>query len=187
MPEIKKTKKNITEKKSRQEPCPSYCPFLQKEAFYCRLFNTSLQTQPPIIFKCAQCLNSDTRKSTYKAKIKDFEKRVYMWDKASKRKPLDLWGKIKVTLSDWKDRKSFKEFLMSLAGDLPILLDSKMSRLLLNLYLVLDSTEKQIMKDILVNPQTAEILIKKIKTVGKNPNLLKQVRKEMDDEKKCLK
>ena len=178
----------MTRKKKTEEPlplaqkelCPSYCPFLQEQAFYCRLFNTQLLASPPHIFKCWECMNSDVRKSTYKAKIKDFEKRVYLWDKAVKRKPFDLRGKIKTTLADWKERKVFKEFLMSLAGKIPALADKNLSKLLLNLYLVLDSFEKIQMLDLLSNPQTATLLINKIKMIGKTADVLKQVRKEMD-------
>lgn len=181
----KTSKKNKADQEAQplaqQELCPDYCPFLHKQAIHCRLFNMPLMASPPLIYKCRECMDADTRKSTYKKKVKEYEKRVYMWDKAAKRKPFDLRAKIKVTLADWKDRKVFKDFLMALAGKLPILTDGKLSKLLLNLYLVLDSTEKQEMKDILSNPQTAEILIKKIHSVGRSPDLLKQVRKEMDN------
>lgn len=179
----------MTQKKTPSEPlplaqkelCPPYCPFLQEQAFFCRLFNTQLMASPPYVFKCWDCMNSDTRKSTYKAKVKDLEKRVQMWDKAVKRKPFDLKGKVKTTLANWKDRKIFKEFLMVLAGKLPIFSDAKTCKLLLNLYLVLDGSEKQQLMDLLSNSRTAEILLNKIKTIGKSPDVLKAVRKEMDD------
>ena len=164
----------------KKERCPDYCPFLKKEAFHCHLFNK------PLIFdifllKCEECLNADVRKTQYKNKVKEFEKRQLMWDKAIKRKPNKLLQQMKISFADWKDRKEMKAFLTALAADLPILLDKKTSKLLLNLYLVLDSTEKSIMKDILNNPNTAEILINSIKKMGARSDLLKQVRKQMDN------
>ena len=175
-------KTDLPEPLAQQELCPAYCPFLKQEAFYCRLFDIQLMASPPLIYKCFECMNSDTRKSAYKKKVKEFEERVYMWDKALKRThKFDLKETIRTTLRDWKERKVFKEFLMAMAGSLPIMVDAKLRKLLLNLYLVLDSSEKMMMKSILSNPKAAEILIAKIKSVGKSPDLLKIVRKEMDD------
>ena len=165
---------------TKKEPCPNYCPFLKKEAFHCHLFDK------PLIFdiyllKCEECMNADVRKSQYKKKVKEFENRQKIWDKALKRQPNKLWQQMKISFSDWKDRKEMKHFLQALSGDLPILLDKGTNKLLLNLYLVLDSTEKAIMKDILNNPNTAEILISSIKKMGPRADLLKQVRKKMDN------
>lgn len=164
-----------------KEVCPIYCPFLKKEAHFCRLFDVPLLANSPLIYKCKQCQDSATRKTQYKLRVKDFEKRQYLWDKAIKRKPLDLWGKIKTSITDWKDRKEFKEFLSTLAGDIPMLLDKKTSKLLLNLYLVLDNSEKQELKNILSNSKSAEIFISKLMKMGRRDDLLKQVRREIDD------
>ena len=88
---------------------------------------------------------------------------------------------MKISFADWKERKEMKAFLTALAADFPILLDKKTSKLLLNLYLVLDSTEKQIFKDILNNPKSAEVFLSSIKQMGAKPDLLKQVRRKMDN------
>lgn len=164
----------------RKEVCPDYCPFLKKEAFHCHLFNKPLVFDI-FLLKCEECLNADVRKAQYKHKIKDFEKRQQMWDKAIKRQPSKLWQQMKISFTDWKDRKEMKAFLTALASNFPILLDKKTSKLLLNLYLVLDSTEKQLLKDILSNPKTAEVFLSSFKQMGTKPDLLKQVRRKMDN------
>lgn len=163
-----------------KEKCPDYCPFLKKEAFHCYLFDK------PLIFdifllKCEECKNADVRKTKYKAKVKDFEHRQRMWDKAVKRKPNKVWEQIKISFADWKERKEMKAFLTALAADFPVLLDKKTSKLLLNLYLVLDASEKSIFKELLSNSKTADMLISSIKGMGPRPDLLKQVRKKMDE------
>ena len=164
----------------KKEVCPDYCPFLKKEAFHCHLFDKPLVFDV-FLLKCEECLNADVRKTQYKHKVKDFERRQQMWDKAIKRQPNKLWQQMKISFADWKDRKEIKAFLTALAGDFPILLDKKTSKLLLNLYLVLDSTEKQLLKGILSNPQTAEIFLSSFKQMGAKPDLLKQVRRKMDN------
>lgn len=164
-----------------KEVCPIYCPFLKKEAHFCHLFDVPLIANSPLIYKCKQCQDSATRKTQYKLRVKDFEKRQLLWDKALKKKPLNLWAKVKTSITDWKDRKEFKEFLSTLAGDIPMFLDKKTSKLLLNLYLVLDNSEKQELKNILSNGKTAEIFISKLMKMGKRADLLKQVRREIDD------
>lgn len=164
----------------KKEVCPDYCPFLKKEAFHCHLFNKPLVFDI-FLLKCEECLNADMRKSQYKNKLKNFEKRQQIWDKAIKRKPNKLWQQMKISFADWKERKEMKAFLTALAADFPILLDKKTSKLLLNLYLVLDSTEKQIFKDILSNPKSAEVFLSSIKQMGAKPDLLKQVRRKMDN------
>ena len=164
----------------KKERCPDYCPFLKKEAFHCRLFDK------PLIFdlfllKCEECMNADVRKTQYKKKVKDFEKRQIMWDRALKHQPNKLWQQMKISFADWKDRKEIKAFLTALIADFPILLDKKTNKLLLNLYLVLDSTEKGIMKEILSNSKTAEIFLNAVKQMGAHPDLLKHVRRQMDN------
>ena len=62
-----------------------------------------------------------------------------------------------------------------------MLLDKKTSKLLLNLYLVLDNSEKQELKNIFSNSKTAEIFISKLMKMGRRDDLLKQVRREIDD------
>ncbi|MBE6449357.1 MAG: hypothetical protein E7013_01470 [Alphaproteobacteria bacterium] len=164
----------------KKERCPDYCPFLKKEAFHCYLFDKPLVFDV-FLLKCEECLNADVRKNKYKAKVKEFEHRQQMWDMAVKRKPNKVWEQIKVSFADWKERKSMKAFLTALAGDFPVLLDKKTTKLLLNLYLVLDSTEKAIFKDLLSNSKTADLLISSVKGMGPRPDLLNQVRKKMDD------
>jgi len=163
----------------KKERCPDYCPFLKKEAYHCRLFDKPLIFDE-FLLKCEECLNADMRKTQYKKKVKDFERRQQMWDKAIKRQPNKIWQQIKISFSNWNLRKKFKAFLIELAGEFPLLLDKKTSKLLLNLYLTLDTSEKMQMKALLSNSKTASILIDAIKRMSVQKDLLKVVRQKMD-------
>ena len=163
----------------KKERCPDYCPFLKKEAFYCQLFGKHLIFDEFIV-KCEECMNADVRKSQYKKKVKDFERRQKLWDKALKQRPSKIWQQIKVTFKNWKEMKGLKEFLSEIAKEFPILLDKKTSKLLMNLFLSLSNSEKEQMKALLVNPKTAEILIKFIQKTDVDKDILKKVRGEMD-------
>lgn len=161
------------------ERCPDYCPFLQKDEVYCALFDNKL-IYDGFIVKCEECMNADVRKTQYKKKIKDFEHRQKMWDKVMKQRPNKLWQQIKVSFKEFIDRKEIKEFLSAIAKEFPILLDKKTSKLLMNLFLTLDSSEKAQMKELLTNPKTAEILIKFIQVKDGQKDLLKLVCQKMD-------
>lgn len=161
------------------ERCPDYCPFLKKEAFYCRLFDKQLIFEDFII-KCEECMNADTRKSQYKKKVKDFERRQLLWDKALKQKPNKIWQQIKVTFNNWKLLKGIKEFISEVAKEFPILLDKQTSKLLMKLFLSLDNSGREQMKALLTNPKTAEILIKFIQKTDVDKDILKKVSREMD-------
>lgn len=161
------------------ERCPDYCPFLVKKEFYCQLFDKQLIFSDFII-KCEECMNADVRKSQYKKKVKDFERRQQMWDKALKRHPSKIWQQLKVRFSEWKERKEIKEFFMLIAKEFPILLDKKTTKLLMNLYLTLDGSERNQMKEILTNPKTAALLIKFVQNKEGQKDILKLVRQKMD-------
>ena len=161
------------------ERCPDYCPFLAKEDFYCQLFDKKLFYENFII-KCEECMNADVRKSQYKKKVKDFERRQMLWDKAVKRQPNKMWQKIKVTFNEWKIRNEIKDFFILVAKEFSIFLDKKTTKLLINLFMTLDSSEKNQMKELLTNQKTAEILIKFIQKMGPEKDILKLVRKKMD-------
>ena len=161
------------------ERCPDYCPFLQKDAVYCQLFDKKL-IYDGFIVKCEECMNADVRKTQYKKKIRDFEKRQQLWDKAIKNRPNKIWQQIKFSVKEWMDRKEIKEFISAIAKEFPILLDKKTSKLLMNLFLTLDSSEKAQMKSLLSNSKTAALLIKFIQVKDGHKDLLKLVRQKMD-------
>ena len=161
------------------ERCPDYCPFLVKEEFYCQLFDKDLFFENFII-KCEECMNSDVRKTQYKKKVKDFERRQILWDKAVKRQPNKLWQKIKVTFNEWKQRNDIKEFFTLIAKEFSIFIDKKTTRLLINLFMVMDNSERAQLKSLLTNSKTADILVKFIQKKGAQKDILKLVRQKMD-------
>ncbi|MBP5533997.1 MAG: hypothetical protein J6Y03_00620 [Alphaproteobacteria bacterium] len=163
----------------KKERCPDYCPFLKKDEVFCQLFDKKL-IYDEFIVKCEECMNADVRKSQYKKKIKDFEKRQKLWDKAIKNHPNKLFLQIKNTFRDLIDRKAIKDFISSIAKEFPILLDKKTSQMLMNLFLTLGGSEKMQMKELLTNSKSAEVLIKFIQTKGSQKDILKLVCQKMD-------
>ena len=163
----------------KKERCPDYCPFLKKDMVFCDLFDKKL-IYDVFIVKCEECMNADQRKSQYKKKIKDFERRQMLWDKALKRTPNKLLQQFKTTVKSLVDRKAIKEFLSSIAKEFPILLDKKTTKLLLNLFLTLDDSERMQMKQLLTNSKSAEMLIKFIQTRDGHKDMLKLVCQKMN-------
>ncbi len=166
------------------EPCSKTCPFLKvytlfedAQMAHCSLFDTPL-VLVGIPRRCSDCLNADRRKAQYQAKKMAPMDRLQFWKNkiaSLKKSPQE------VSVEENQDRKEIKDVLTEKLDQFPALLDKATCQLLINLYLVLDSTEKSLMKDILNNPNKIEIFLKKIKTMGKNDNLLKNVRREMDE------
>ncbi len=164
----------------KKERCPDYCPFLEKKIGHCHLFDVNLIFEDFFV-KHPECANADMRKTQYKKKIKRNEERQFLWKNALKGRSYKILQTMISRWSDFKERKEFKEFLSGLAGDFPILSDKKLSKLLMNLYLTLDSSEKIQMKQLLSNPKTAKLFLDELKSMGRQPDLLKKVRKLMDD------
>ena len=168
----------------KTEPCPVNCPFLKvytlfedAQMAHCTLFETPL-ILAGVPRRSPDCLNAGRRKAQYQAKKMTPAARLQFWkDKiaALKKKPEERKAE------EDKDRREIKDILRDKMDQFPALLDGATSQLLVNLFLVMDSTEKSLMKDILNNPHKIEAFLKKIKTMGKNDNLLKNVRREMDE------
>lgn len=88
-------------------------------------------------------------------------------------------------LKQWKEAqemagspevKEFKAILGDLAGDLPNMLDKQTQNLLSNLFQVLDSSEKAMLKEVLTNPRQAESFLEQVKGMNKDNSLLKNFR-----------
>ncbi len=157
------------------ERCPDYCPFLEKDAVHCHLFDVHLVIQE-FILKCPDCMNADVRKTQYQKKIKDFNTQQYLWDKALKRQPSKILQQVKTNWQEFKDNKEMREFFSALSGDIPIMLDKQTSKLLLALYMTLGDSEKMQMKEILNNPTMAELLLTSLKHIKSGDDLIKKVR-----------
>ncbi len=78
------------------------------------------------------------------------------------------------------DREDIHRLLMSKKETVSSHVDNKTMRLIENLFLVLDASEKSMMKSIISNPNAFETFLKKLKTMSRNDSLLKNVRHEID-------
>ena len=158
------------------ERCPENCPFLRRqgEVYLCDLFGGALKVVGGPL-RCDDCLNDVRRKD--QTRKRGLFSRVRMF-----RRKLDFikdFSKIKIT--EGKDRQRFSKVLKTLGEGIPNLLDQQKSNLLMNVFLVLDSTEKEQMISILQNQKAAESFVKKITSMSRGDNFIKDVRREMDD------
>lgn len=159
------------------EGCPENCPHLQKEGdmYLCDLFGGALRIAGEKPLRCADCLNDVRRKD--QTQKRGLFSHVQMF-----RRKLDFikdFSKIKIT--EGKDRQRFSKVLKGVGETFPNLLDRQKSSLLMNVFLVLDNTEKDQMISILQNPRAAESFVKKITSMSRGDNFIKDVRREMDD------
>ena len=76
--------------------------------------------------------------------------------------------------------QEIEEILKKNADTDPEMIDKKSCQLILNLYQVLDDSEKALLKSILKNPSLCVLFVAKIRFMPKNGDLLKNVRKEME-------
>ncbi len=157
--------------------CPEYCPFLKASNTYCELFRLSLQTSFGLPLKCEQCTNPVQRMESYKSLSLSVEDRVSMWQKAIfKHNEIELGKKRK----EEKARQTFAAFLEEKYGARPPLEGNTfLKNLVINLYMVLDATERSMMMAVL-NSNHGEGLLQAIDRAPRDESLLRNVRRELD-------
>lgn len=163
----------------RIKKCPEYCPFLMANGTFCELFKRTLQTSHGMAFKCEECLNPEQRHSSYQALGLSIDGRAEMWQKAVvKHNEIELDKR----RQDEMLRKKFSDFLEDKFGSTPPLEgNSFLKNLIINLYMVLDATERNMMMSIL-NSRKGNVLVEAIDRAPKDESLLRNVRRELDAE-----
>lgn len=163
----------------RIKKCPEYCPFLVANGTFCELFKRTLQCSHGMAFKCEDCLNPEQRHSSYKALGLSVDNRAQMWQKAIvKHNEIELGKRRQEEIV----RKKFSEFLEDKFGAKPPLEGNTfLKNLVINLYMVLDATERNIMMTLL-NSGKGEVLIEAIDRTPKDESLLRNIRRELDAE-----
>lgn len=161
----------------KYKKCPEYCPFLKANNSFCELFKRTLQTGVATL-KCEECKNPEQRMATYSELGMSIDSRVAMWQKAiSKYNEIELGKK----REEEAKRQEFATFLADKFGSRPPLDGNVyLNNLVINLYMVLDATERSMMKSVL-NGRGGEAFLKAIEKAPKNEELLRNVRYELDD------
>jgi hypothetical protein len=129
--------------------------------------------------KCEQCTNPQQRMETYKSLGLTLEGRAEIWQKAIlKHNEIELGKK----REEEGVRKKFAAFLEEKYGARPPLEgNTYLNNLLINIYMVLDATERSMMMTIL-NGRNGDELIKAVDSTPKDENLLRNIRREIDDQ-----
>ena len=163
----------------KNKKCPEYCPFLKASNTYCELFRKSLQSSMGLPLKCEQCTNPQQRMETYQSLGLTLDNRINMWQKAIlKHNEIELGKK----REEEGVRKKFAAFLEEKYGARPPLEgNTYLNNLLINIYMVLDATERSMMMTIL-NGRNGDELIKAVDRTPKDENLLRNIRREIDDQ-----
>ncbi|MBP5215358.1 MAG: hypothetical protein J6039_02240 [Alphaproteobacteria bacterium] len=161
--------------------CPEYCPFLKANNTFCELFKRPLQSHKGITEKTPECLDPAQRKSSYKSLGLSEKGRADMWHKAVlKHNEIELGKK----REEEAVRKKFAAFLEEKFGSRPPLAGNMfLNNLLINLYMVLDNTERNIMMTLL-NGRNGNSLIEALERAPKDESLLRNFRREMDEQYK---
>lgn len=157
--------------------CPEYCPFLKAKNTFCELFRKSLQNHFGLPQKCEECLNPAQRMESYKSLGLTLNNRIEMWQKAVvKHNEIELGKKREQEAI----RQKFADFLADRYGDKPPLAgNTYLNNLVINLYMVLDATERNMMQSIL-NSNGGNSLLQAIDRAPKDESLLRNVRYELD-------
>lgn len=160
-----------------QKKCPEYCPFLKANGTFCELFKRTLQKVRGAVMKCEECNNPEQRMSSYKALGLSVDSRAEMWSKALlKHSEIELDKK----RQEAAIRKQFAEFIDDKFGSIPpIKGNTFLKNLVINLYMVLDATERNMMMTILKS-RSGQALIQAIERAPKDENLLRNFRRELD-------
>ena len=163
----------------RFKKCPEYCPFLKANNTFCELFRRTLQATHGLPMKCEECKNPEQRKSSYKALGLSVDGRAEIWQKAIlKYNEIELGKK----REEEGIRKKFAAFLEDKFGSRPPLEGNTfLNNLIINLYMVLDATERSMMTAIL-NGRNGDKLIEAIDRTPKNEDLLRNFRRELDEQ-----
>jgi len=158
--------------------CPEYCPFLKANNTFCELFRRPLQTTHGMSMKCEECKNPEQRKSSYKALGLSVDDREQIWQKAIlKYNEIELGKK----REEEAVRKKFAAFLEDKYGSRPPLEGNMfLKNLIINLFMVLDMTERSMMMAVL-NGRNGDGLIAAIERAPKDETLLRNFRRELDD------
>ena len=161
----------------RMKKCPEYCPFLVANGTFCELFKRTLQCSHGLAFKCEECLNPEQRMSSYKSLGLSIDNRAEMWQKAIvKHNEIELGKRRQEEIV----RKKFSEFLEDKFGSRPPLAGNAfLKNLIINIYMVLDATERNMMMTLL-NSRKGDVLIEAIEKAPKDESLLRNVRRELD-------
>ncbi len=162
----------------RLKKCTEYCPFLKAKGTFCELFRRALQTTNGISLRCEDCKNPEQRKSSYKALGLTLDDRSQLWQKAiMKHNEIELGKKREQEAL----RKKFAEFLEDKYGNRPPLEGNTfLNNLIINLYMVMDATERNMMMTVL-NGRNGDALIQAIERAPKDESLLRSVRRELDE------
>ena len=155
--------------------CPKYCPFLKANATFCELFKHSLQHGEETL-RCDECLNPEQRMEGYKNLGLSVENRIEIWQNALlKHNEIELGKK----REEEAKRKKFAEFLDEKYGSRPPLEGNVYLRnLLINLFMVMDATERNMMMNVLKSSR-GDALVEAINRAPKDENLLRNVRSEL--------
>jgi len=163
----------------KQKKCPEYCPFLKANNTFCELFAKNLSLIGGMAIKCEECLNPEQRMASYKSLGLSMDNRIEMWQKA-------VWKHNEIELGKKREeeavRQEFAGFLSEKYGDRPPLAGNMyLNNLMINIYMVLDATERQMMKSIL-NSRGGDELLKAVDRTPKDDSLLRNVRRELDSQ-----
>lgn len=163
--------------KSKQ--CPQYCPFLMANGTFCELFKRALQAIHGITQKCQECTDPEQRKNAYKSLGLSIDKRAQIWEKAlSKHNEIELGKKRK----EEGIRKNFAAFLEDKFGSRPPLEGNAfLNNLVINLFMVLDNTERNMMMSLL-SGRNGDALLNAIDKAPKDDSLLRNIRREIDSQ-----
>lgn len=162
----------------RFKKCPEYCPFLKANNTFCTLFRRALQANHGVPMKCEDCKNPEQRMSSYKALGLSVDGRAEIWQKAIlKYNEIELGKK----REEEAVRRKFASFLEDKFGSRPPLDGNTfLNNLIINLYMVLDATERSMMMSVL-SGRGGDKLIESIDRTPKDENLLRNFRRELDD------
>ncbi len=157
--------------------CPEYCPFLKANNTFCELFKRALQQVAKMPQKCESCLNPEQRMASYQSLGLTLNSRIEMWQKAVvKHNELEL-GKRR---EEEALRQKFATFLTDRYGNKPPLEgNTYLNNLVINLFMVLDATERNMMLSVL-NGRGGNSFLESINRAPKDESLLRNVRYELD-------
>lgn len=157
--------------------CPEYCPFLKANNTFCELFKHSLQQIASLPQKCEDCLNPEQRMASYKSLGLTLDNRIQMWQNAViKHNEIEL-GKHR---EEEALRQKFAAYLTDKYGDRPPLEgNTYLKNLVINLFMVLDNTERSMMLSVLKSKGGLSLL-QAIDKAPKDDSLLRNIRRELD-------
>ena len=157
--------------------CPEYCPFLKANNTFCELFKRALQQVAKMPQKCEECMNPEQRMASYKSLGLTLDNRIEMWQKAVvKHNEIEL-GKHR---EEEALRQKFSAFLTDKFGSRPPLDgNTYLNNLVINLFMVLDNTERNMMLTVLKS-RSGDSLLQAIDHAPKDDSLLRNIRHELD-------